>query len=163
MVPKRPGQLTRLSLSHVARGSVGSMFFQWRAARGGAEAFHPGMLPRGGPDARPFPEVVELGARLREIGRDDAPVRADVALVWDPESWWALQGPGLPAPDLDYWDAVADGARGRVAGRADRGRGRPRCAAGRVPPGSGAVPLRHLQRHGGRAAVLCGGRRARRW
>ena len=106
MVPKRPGQLTRLSLSHVARGSVGSMFFQWRAAPGGAEAFHPGMLPRGGPDARPFPEVVELGARLREIGRDDAPVRAGVALIWDPESWWALQGPGLPAPDLDYWDAV---------------------------------------------------------
>jgi beta-galactosidase len=106
MVPKRPGQLTRLSLSHVARGSVGAMFFQWRASRGGPEAFHPGMVPHAGPDAHPYPEVVELGAQLAREERDDSRVLADVALVWDPESWWARQGPGLPAPDLDYWDAV---------------------------------------------------------
>ena len=27
-------------------------------------------------------------------------------MVWDPESWWALQSPSLPSPDLDYLAAV---------------------------------------------------------
>jgi beta-galactosidase len=103
MVPKRPGQLTRLSLSHVARGSLGVMNFQWRASPGGAEAFMSAMVPHAGPDARSLREVTHLGAQLANLGRHDGPVAADVALVWDPHSWWALQGPGLPAPGLDYW------------------------------------------------------------
>jgi len=103
MVPKRPGQLARLSLSHVARGSVGVMNFQWRASPGGAEAFMSAMVPHAGPDSRSFREVAALGLELARIGHVDDPVAADVALVWDAHSWWALQGPGLPAPDLDYW------------------------------------------------------------
>lgn len=109
MLPKRPGQMTRLSLSHIARGSIGSMFFQWRAPRGGAEAFHSALLPHAGARSRVFDEAVELGAalgRLTTAGVADGPVEARVALVWDPQSWWALQGPGLPASDLEYWAAA---------------------------------------------------------
>jgi beta-galactosidase len=114
MLPKRPGQLTRLSLSPVARGSVGAMFFQWRASRGGAEAFHSAMRPHAGVRSRVFQEVVELGRTLRDwsslVGSHEqwltGRVTAAVALVWDTQSWWALHGPGLPAPDLDYWSAV---------------------------------------------------------
>jgi beta-galactosidase len=32
----------------------------------------------------------------------DGPVVAEVAVIWDPQAWWALQGPGLPSDDLDY-------------------------------------------------------------
>jgi len=119
MRPKSPGQLARLSLSYVARGSVGAMFFQWRASRGGAEMFHSAMVPHAGPATRAFAEVAAFGTELSRLSERVATafagqasggfasrVAAGVALVWDPESWWALQGPGLPAPDLDYWAAV---------------------------------------------------------
>jgi len=106
-LPKEPGRMTRLSLSHVARGSRGVMFFQWRASRGGAEQHHSAMVPHAGPASRAFKEVAALGAVLGKIAEADAgTVEAHVALVWDPESWWALRQPGMPAPDLDY-DAVA--------------------------------------------------------
>ncbi|MFC7645091.1 beta-galactosidase [Streptosporangium lutulentum] len=49
MVAKRPGEIARLSLSHIARGSRGAMFFQWRASRGGAELWHSGMVPHAAP------------------------------------------------------------------------------------------------------------------
>jgi beta-galactosidase len=103
MHTKQPGELTRLSLSHVARGSRGAMFFQWRAPRGGAEAFGSAMVPHAGPGARVFAEVCTLGATLSTVSSLPASqVVADVAMIWDPQSWWALQGPGLPSDRLDY-------------------------------------------------------------
>jgi beta-galactosidase len=100
---KAPGAMTRLSLSHVARGSRGAMFFQWRAPRGGAEAFHSAMVPHAGPGGRVFAEVVALGATLSTLSSlPVSRVAAEVAMVWDPQSWWALQGPGLPSSRLDY-------------------------------------------------------------
>ncbi|MFI8418795.1 beta-galactosidase [Streptomyces sp. NPDC085479] len=87
---KRPGELARNSLAHVARGSEGAMFFQWRQSRRGAEKFHSAMVPHGGTDTRIWREVVELGAglgALEEIrGSRTVP---DVAMLWDWHSWWA--------------------------------------------------------------------------
>lgn len=108
MVHKAPGLLGRLSLSHVARGSRGAMFFQWRAPRGGAEMFHSAMVPHAGADSRVFREVVDLGATLgliadAAVGR----VEAGAAVLWDTPSWWALQGPGLPSAEIDYADVVS--------------------------------------------------------
>jgi beta-galactosidase len=108
MVPKEPGRMSRLTLTHIARGSGGAMFFQWRAPRGGAERFHSAMVPHAGPDTRAFAEVVELGRTLRRIADPRAdragpgPIEAGAAIVWHPESWWALQEPGLPSAELDY-------------------------------------------------------------
>ncbi|MBT2450558.1 beta-galactosidase [Streptomyces sp. ISL-43] len=87
---KRPGEMARNSLAHVARGSEGAMFFQWRQSRRGAEKFHSSMLPHGGTDTRVWREVVRLSADLDAL----AAVRgtrtvADVAMVWDWQSWWA--------------------------------------------------------------------------
>ncbi|MEY9212283.1 beta-galactosidase [Thermobifida halotolerans] len=105
--PKAPGEIIRHSLTHVARGSRGAMFFQWRASRGGAEQWHPAMLPHAGADSPVFSEVRELGALLGRLADvRDAEVVEDAAVVWDPECWWALQAPALPAPDLDYPAAV---------------------------------------------------------
>jgi beta-galactosidase len=101
-VPKAPGVHRLHSLQAVARGADGIMQFQWRQSRAGAETFHSAMLPHGGEDTRVFGETVALGAELASL----ADVRgtrcaAEVALVVDWESWWALEQDARPA-DLDY-------------------------------------------------------------
>ncbi|MFJ6516800.1 beta-galactosidase [Streptomyces filamentosus] len=87
---KRPGEMARNSLAHVARGSEGAMFFQWRQGRRGAEKFHSAMVPHGGTDTRIWREVVALGADLEALeevrGSRTVP---DVAMLWDWHSWWA--------------------------------------------------------------------------
>jgi beta-galactosidase len=101
-IAKQPGEMARNSLAHVARGSDGAMFFQWRASRFGAEKFHSAMLPHAGTDSRVWREVVRLG---RDIGAL-APIRgsrvaADVAMLWDWQSWWAQRLEWRPSVDLD--------------------------------------------------------------
>lgn len=59
-VAKAPGEMTRNALSHLGRGANGIMFFQWRAARFGAEKFHSAMIPHGGTNTRVFREVCSL-------------------------------------------------------------------------------------------------------
>jgi beta-galactosidase len=41
----------------------------------------------------------------------DAPVVADVAVLWDVECWWGMQGTHLPSSSLDYLSAVQDAHR----------------------------------------------------
>ncbi|MDH6218997.1 beta-galactosidase [Streptomyces pseudovenezuelae] len=99
---KAPGQMARNSLAHVARGSDGAMFFQWRQSRRGAEKFHSAMLPHGGTETRVWREVVELGAAVDAL----TPVRgtrteADVAVLWDWHSWWAQKLQWRPSEDHD--------------------------------------------------------------
>ncbi|MEU0848496.1 beta-galactosidase [Streptomyces flaveolus] len=99
---KAPGQMARNSLAHVARGSEGAMFFQWRQSRRGAEKFHSAMLPHGGTRTRVWREVVELGASIDSLN----PVRgtraeADVAMLWDWQSWWAQSLQWRPSEDHD--------------------------------------------------------------
>ncbi|GIJ55401.1 beta-galactosidase [Virgisporangium aurantiacum] len=121
MRTRPPGQLLRHSLSHVARGSRGAMFFQWRAPRGGAEMYHAAMVPHAGADSRVFREVTDLGSVLRRLPVVDAPVAAAVAVLRDAESAWALAHPGLPAPDLDHSGRVAEvhAALGRLGHTVD--------------------------------------------
>ncbi len=99
---KAPGQMARNALSHVARGSDGAMFFQWRQSRRGAEKFHSAMLPHGGTATRVWREVVELGASVQELGEiRGTRTRADVAVVWDWHSWWAQKLEWRPSEDHD--------------------------------------------------------------
>ncbi|GAA3135773.1 beta-galactosidase [Planomonospora alba] len=112
MAAKRPGEITRLSLSHIARGSHGAMFFQWRASRGGAELWHGGMVPHAGPDSRIFQEIRDLGALLPALAEAcREPVEATAAIVFDPESGWALGSPGLPSTEVPYLEAVRQAHR----------------------------------------------------
>ncbi|WP_249714806.1 beta-galactosidase [Rhizomonospora bruguierae] len=107
MHTKEPGRLKRHALGYVARGSRGAMFFQWRAPRGGAERWHSALVPHAGADSRVYREAVDLGAALGRLGEAAGePVAADVAVLWDAPSWWALQAPGLPSTHIDYLDAV---------------------------------------------------------
>lgn len=99
---KAPGQMARNSLAHVARGSEGAMFFQWRQSRRGAEKFHSAMVPHGGADTRVWREVVELGASLDSLAAlRGTRTEADVAVLWDWQSWWAQNLAWRPSEDAD--------------------------------------------------------------
>jgi beta-galactosidase len=106
-IAKTPGELRRNSLSHVARGADGLMFFQWRASRAGSEKFHSAMLPHGGTDTEVWRDVVSLGRDLEKIaavvGSD---VHAEVAVLWDWESWWALELEWRPSVELEFRERV---------------------------------------------------------
>jgi beta-galactosidase len=106
-VPKHPGQMRLGSYQSLARGADGILFFQWRASKAGAEKFHSGMVPHGGTATRTWREVVQLGNELARL--DDVigtRVPADVAIVFDWESWWALELPSKPSHDLLLLDQV---------------------------------------------------------
>uniref|UniRef100_UPI00066B62CC beta-galactosidase n=1 Tax=Streptomyces sp. SBT349 TaxID=1580539 RepID=UPI00066B62CC len=98
-----PGQLRVRSLQAVARGADSVMFFQFRASAQGAERYHSAMLPHGGAATRTWREVVELGRQVRRLAPlGGGRTRAEAAMVWDWESWWALELPGRPSADLDF-------------------------------------------------------------
>lgn len=106
-VAKEPGQMTRNSLTHVARGADGVCFFQWRASVQGSEKFHSALVPHAGTGTAVWREVVELGAtldRLDEVA--GTRVVADAALVFSWESWWAADGDARPSHEVRYLDQV---------------------------------------------------------
>ncbi len=106
-VAKQPGQMRRNSLAHVARGADGALFFQWRASRRGAEKFHSGMVPHAGTDSRVWREVVQLGGDLRRLAAvRGSRVVADVAMLWDYESWWAVELDSHPSADVTFLDRI---------------------------------------------------------
>jgi beta-galactosidase len=99
--PKAPGQMRLWSYQAVSRGADAIMYFQWRQSRGGAERFHSAMIPHGGQETRAFREVSELGAELGLLdGVLGSTVDAEVALVTDWSSGWAMEGNSLPTADL---------------------------------------------------------------
>lgn len=97
--PKLPGQMRLWSLQALARGADGVMFFQWRQSRAGAEKFHSAMVPHGPTQSSPtWREVVQLGAELRGLDAvRGSRVPADLAILFDWESWWALELPSKPS------------------------------------------------------------------
>ncbi len=102
--PKRPGEMARDALTHVAHGADAVCYFQWRQSIAGSERFHAAMVPHAGADSRLFRDVVALGDALRTL----APVvgsdllAAQVAVVRDYQSWWATDQPFLPSSLLDH-------------------------------------------------------------
>jgi beta-galactosidase len=100
---KRPGELRRNSLAHVARGADSVLFFQWRSSRFGAEKFHSGMLPQAGVDSQQWRDVLDLSADVAALADvRGSRVRADVAVVWDWESAWALELDWRPSIELRF-------------------------------------------------------------
>ncbi|MBE7189797.1 beta-galactosidase, partial [Jatrophihabitans endophyticus] len=102
-IAKAPGELRRNSLSHVARGADGALFFQWRASRAGAEKFHSALVPHTGTDTKVWREIEALGADLQAIAEvTSAPCEsARVALLFDWTSWWAATLDSHPSVDVD--------------------------------------------------------------
>lgn len=100
---RRPGRVVLDSLGYVARGADDVLFFQWRASRGGAELYHSALVPHAGEDSRIFSEAVQLGQVLECIGEvAGSVVSADVAILLDADSHWALETRSLPSDHLSY-------------------------------------------------------------
>lgn len=104
--PKRPGELVRDALTHVAHGADAVCYFQWRQSRAGGERHHGAMVPHAGPDSRVFRDVVSLGDHLKQL----APVtgshreKARVAIAFDYESWWVSKRDAQPSEATAYDD-----------------------------------------------------------
>jgi beta-galactosidase len=108
-LPKAPGQYRALSLQAVARGADAVLCFQWRAAATGAERFHSGMVPHAGTGSRVWREVVGLGAELRRLAPVAGhPVRADTAVLFDWENWWALASDSHPSSSPRLTELLGD-------------------------------------------------------
>ncbi|MET7575217.1 beta-galactosidase [Streptomyces sp. NPDC005492] len=109
-VAKRPGDLARDSLLHVAHGADAVCYFQWRQSAAGAEKYHSAMVPHAGADSEVFRAVAELGRTLRTLapvaGTDRETAR--VGIVFDWESWWASEQDSHPTDRLDYRQEALD-------------------------------------------------------
>jgi beta-galactosidase len=103
-VPKRPGELARDSLTHVAHGADAVCFFQWRQSVAGAEKYHSAMVPHAGPDSALHRDVVALGQTLGRLAPVAGSVRhpARAAILFDWDSWWASELDAHPTSELSY-------------------------------------------------------------
>lgn len=91
---KRPGVMRLWSWQAIAHGSDSVLFFQMRHSKGASEKFHGAVLNHAGrTDTRAFREVATLGAELGAVGDRllNARTPAKVALLFDWDSWWALE------------------------------------------------------------------------
>jgi beta-galactosidase len=106
---KRPGLLRLWSWQAVAHGADAVLFFQLRASRGASEKYHGAVIGHAGrQDTRVFREVAELGAEFDRLGDAVLGARtpARVALLFDWDSWWALEISDGPSRLVRYQQVV---------------------------------------------------------
>jgi beta-galactosidase len=106
---KRPGVMRLMSYQAVAHGADAVMFFQMRRSRGACEKFHGAVIEHSGrSDTRVFREVSGLGKELQDL-KDSflgSTLKAEAALWFDWESWWAVENSMGPSAALNYVDEV---------------------------------------------------------
>ncbi|GAB2606896.1 beta-galactosidase [Paractinoplanes abujensis] len=107
---KKPGELARDALTHVAHGADAVCFFQWRQSRAGAEKYHSAMVPHAGTSSQLFRDVTELGATLRSLADVAGVARtpAKAAILFDWTSWWAVEQDSHPSASLRYRQEALD-------------------------------------------------------
>lgn len=106
---KRPGVMRLWSWQAVAHGADAVLFFQLRASRGASEKYHGAVIGHAGrSDTRVFREVSQLGAELDRLGDVTLGARtpARVALLFDWDSWWALEISDGPSRHVRYQQIV---------------------------------------------------------
>jgi beta-galactosidase len=108
---KRPGVMRLWSWQAVAHGADAVLFFQMRQSRGACEKYHGAVLNHAGrTDTRSFREVAALGAELERLGDAVLGARtpARAALLFDWDSWWALEISDGPNRNLRYQQVLVD-------------------------------------------------------
>lgn len=106
---KRPGEVAALSWQAVAHGADTVQFFQMRQSLGGCERFHGAVIAHDGTEeSRVFRETSALGEALENIAPQimGSEVRAHVAVMFDWESYWSLEGCVGPIAGFSYPDEV---------------------------------------------------------
>ena len=108
-VLKRPGEVRRLSYQALCHGADAILFFQMRANRGGVEKFHGAFISQDGRnDTRIYREMAQLGKELKTLGETviGATTKARVAIIFEWDSWWAVELSSGPSCDLKYFEQV---------------------------------------------------------
>jgi beta-galactosidase len=106
---KRPGVMRLWSWQAVAHGADAVLFFQMRASRGASEKLFGAVINHAGrDDTRVFREVAALGAELERLGSAALGARtpARTALLFDWDSWWALEISDGPSRLVRYQQVV---------------------------------------------------------
>ncbi|MFJ2929721.1 beta-galactosidase [Streptomyces massasporeus] len=106
---RRPGELRLATFQAVAHGADAALYFQMRASRGACEKYHGAVIGHAGrDDTRVFREVAELGRELELLGDRTLGARtpARTALLFDWDSWWALEISDGPSRLVTYPDVV---------------------------------------------------------
>jgi beta-galactosidase len=105
---KSPGKMRLWSYQAVSRGADAVMFFQWRQSLKGAEKFHSAMVTHSGDEnSRQYREVKALGNELKLAGElKGTGIKAETAILFDYNNWWAVENDPRQSKDLYYWDNV---------------------------------------------------------
>ena len=107
---KRPGVMRLWSWQAVAHGADTVMFFQMRRSIGACEKYHSALIDHAGRnDTRVFKEMAALGAELKKIGGQTlgTRIKADIAIVFDWENWWAAELSAGPSRLINYCSEVS--------------------------------------------------------
>ncbi|MFJ4816114.1 beta-galactosidase [Streptomyces sp. NPDC088801] len=106
---RRPGELRLATFQAIAHGADAALYFQMRASRGACEKYHGAVIGHAGcDDTRVFREVAALGGELEALGGRTLGARtpARTALLFDWDSWWALEISDGPSRLVKYPDVV---------------------------------------------------------
>ncbi|MEU6143858.1 beta-galactosidase [Streptomyces sp. NPDC047081] len=106
---RRPGELRLATFQAIAHGADAALYFQMRASRGACEKYHGAVIGHAGrDDTRVFREVADLGGELAALGDATLGARtpARTALLFDWDSWWALEISDGPSRLVKYQDVV---------------------------------------------------------
>ncbi|MFE9111106.1 beta-galactosidase [Streptomyces collinus] len=106
---RRPGELRLATFQAIAHGADAALYFQMRASRGACEKYHGAVIGHAGrDDTRVFREVAALGRELEASGDRTLGARtpARTALLFDWDSWWALEISDGPSRLVKYPDVV---------------------------------------------------------
>ncbi len=106
---KRPGEVRKIAYQGLAHGSDSSLFFQMRQSIAGQEKYHGAFISHSGKkDTRIYKEISALGAELKKLEGTfrGATTHSDVGILFDWESWWALELASGPTKDMNYLEQV---------------------------------------------------------
>ncbi|MEU0207210.1 beta-galactosidase [Streptomyces canus] len=106
---RRPGELRLATFQAIAHGADAALYFQMRASRGACEKYHGAVIGHAGrDDTRVLREVAALGAELETLGDATLGARtpARTALLFDWDSWWALEISDGPSRLVKYQEVV---------------------------------------------------------
>ncbi|WP_329333629.1 beta-galactosidase [Streptomyces sp. NBC_00663] len=106
---RRPGELRLATFQALAHGADAALYFQLRASRGACEKYHGAVIGHAGrDDTRVFREVADLGRELHLLGDATLGARtpARTALLFDWDSWWALEISDGPSRLVKYQEVV---------------------------------------------------------
>lgn len=89
----RPGEIRKIAFQQVAHGADGMVWFRWRTCTAGREQYWHGLLGHDGKGLRRYKEAAQTATDLHKLSDSLAgtTVKAEVALIYDYDSIWAVR------------------------------------------------------------------------